>query len=399
MKIAHLSDIHLTNSKDDSHETLGEQVERLMWIASDAHDNGAVLTVVAGDTFHAKSNAAERNAAIRVYRELARRAPVVVVRGNNSHDGHGEISFLNDIRSDYPITAVERPKVIEVDRLFVDRENGMALVLAMPFPEKAWLAAANNGEKTTTQMAHDALKALFLHWAVKAQESELPVVLVGHLELGSATLDSGQPAVGKCFVELSDADLLEIGADYYALGHIHKHQVIGDSICYAGSPRQTSFGEDEQKGYCLVEVQRGETPVIEHRRAHGPKLVTIEAAWDTETGRLTTEEDYDASTWWKPTEAGDIFRLVYSISEANRASAAEQADKLKSLWLDAGARSVKIDARTVAITRVRSENLRVARTNADRLEAYWSARSEKPERAETITAKLDELEEEVANAV
>ena len=44
---------------------------------------------------------------------------------------------------------------------------------------------------------------------------------------------------------------------YVALGHIHKHQVLGKNplIVYSGSPQRIDFGEEkEEKGICLVEI-------------------------------------------------------------------------------------------------------------------------------------------------
>lgn len=404
MRLAHLADLHLTNSKDDSQETIDEQVNRLCWIAKDAKENEVDLIAVAGDTFHSRSNAEERNAAIHVYRRLAEAAPVVVVKGNNSHDGPGEIAFLDMLRTKHRIEVAERPWAIHFEKCFV---------LAMPFPEKQWLAAASaangNAPGSMTQRASEALRALFLHWAVKAQESKVPVIFIGHLELGGATLDSGQPAVGKCFVEMNEADLLEIGADYYALGHIHKHQTLaGCQICYAGSPRQTTFGEDFMKGYCLVDIPGrhcvdgnfGSGITLTHRKTPGPELITLNGQWiatdlTSDGAGIVTVNQFD---WGKEEDpSGQIMRLVYEVDSSEREQAATAAAVKRDDLLANGARSVKIDARVVATTRVRSEALRDARTNADRLNAWWSSREETPIRAASITSKLNELEDAVAN--
>ena len=376
MRIAALADLHLTSSKDDTNETLDEQVERLRWIANDAEAHEIELIVVAGDTFHARSNADERNAAIHVYQGFAKIAPVVVVRGN--HDQSGDLEFLGQLRSDNTIEIAERPRVIDI--------GGKGLVLAMPYPAKNFLAAdaAREGvdPRSMTERATQALRALFLHWAAtNVVDSFVPVALVGHLELGSAELDSGQPATGRCFIETSLADLAELGADVNILGHIHKRQQLDDRTFYVGSPRQTTFGEDSTKGYCLVDVNKGELPCIEHRKAPGPQLVTVHA------------EMVDGVLVIPPTTGADIMRLVYDVPDSQRQDAARQAAEWSATMRKTGARSVKLDARTITTTRARSHDLHEAKTNTDRLRAYWAARDMTPDRACNIAAKLAEIEE------
>jgi exonuclease SbcD len=57
--------------------------------------------------------------------------------------------------------------------------------------------------------------------------------------------------------------LTEGAWDYVALGHIHKHQNLGDgypAIVYPGSLERIDFGEEkEAKGFCWVELEKGNT--------------------------------------------------------------------------------------------------------------------------------------------
>jgi exonuclease SbcD len=59
-----------------------------------------------------------------------------------------------------------------------------------------------------------------------------------------------------------DRDELHAPAfDYIALGHIHKHQVMGTKppAVYAGSPERVDFGEErEAKGYVVVTIEQRE---------------------------------------------------------------------------------------------------------------------------------------------
>ena len=395
MKCAHVADIHLDERRGDHGEGLDESVERLLWIGEDAHKAGAEIMFVAGDTFqNSKSSAAERNAAIKVYQSWAELFPVVVVKGNNSHDGPGEITLLGALKTKYTIHVFERPGSITT--------GDDSVIACLPFPEKNWLAAKLEPGQDVGQVAAEALRAILLGWKVQFDECLGPRILLGHVELGSAVSDSGQPMVGKCVVEMSEGDLLDAEADYYALGHIHAHQIHGKGrICYAGSVRQCTFGEDNKKGYVLVDVERGKPPVIEHRRAPGRELITVTAEWMGLELNNCGDELYEVNKLY--TEAGEldnmmavpegsIVRLKYQVPESDREQAAEQAENAKKRWLAAGAHSVKLDVREIPTYRVRSEAIREAKTNTDKLEAWWDSRGDHPERAEKIKSKLNELE-------
>lgn len=396
MKIAHISDIHLDERRGDSGEGLSESVERLIWIGNDAKEAGAEIMLVAGDTFHnAKTSAAERNAAIKVYQSWAEHCCVVVVKGNSSHDGPGEIAFLSALKTKHEIAVFERPGE------YVTTAGDV--IACLPFPEKQWLAARVEAGQDVSQVAAQALRSILLGWRAKFEDCPGARILLGHVELGAAIADSGQPMVGRCFIEMSEGDLLDAGADYGALGHIHVHQILGDGrLCYSGSVRQVTFGESPPRGYCLVDVERGEKPVIEHRQAPGRELITVEAQWvGTELGPFgeSIEEINELWTEGGPLDklesvpSGAIVRLKYHVSDSDRKQAAKQAERAMQRWLDAGVHSVKLDPQVKVTYRVRSEAIQKARTNEERLEAWWGDTSNRPKREKQIKDKLRELEQ------
>jgi DNA repair exonuclease SbcCD nuclease subunit len=367
MIVAHVADLHIDERKGDSGESLDEQVERLLWIGDDAYKEGAGLVLVAGDVFDHLSSPAERNAAIDVFTSWASRMPVICVYGN--HDRPGDLDFLPWLRSKYPIRVFSRP----------DIAVGPVVVACLPWPRKSWLAAA--GVEDVNAAAVAGMRSILTGFAAQFRDLEAPRVLLAHAELGCALTDSGQPLVGRADLELSEADLLWSGADVVCLGHIHKHQVLaGGRIVYAGSPRQTTFGEDAQKGYCLIDLSDS-PPAIEHRRAPGRELVTVEARWDGEAMDFVVEAET------LPRDA--IVRVLAEFPEDARAKAAAQIESYVG-WLDG--RTVKRDLRVLPTSRVRSEGIRLARTNADRVKAWWAASGETPDRAEAILEKLGEIE-------
>jgi len=90
----------------------------------------------------------------------------------------------------------------------------------------------------------DMLKGYVAEYKAKGK----PVIFMSHLEITGAQMDSGRPQCGGMF-EFSPSALSGIGADVYALGHIHKRQKIiglpGDNDGYLGAICQSKFGEED----------------------------------------------------------------------------------------------------------------------------------------------------------
>jgi exonuclease SbcD len=93
---------------------------------------------------------------------------------------------------------------------------------------------------------------------------DIPAVLTAHLSVSGATYGSERSVMlGRDAVVLKSA-LADPAWDYVALGHVHKHQSLNDGghppVVYSGSLERIDFGEEGQpKGFCWVEVARGET--------------------------------------------------------------------------------------------------------------------------------------------
>lgn len=374
MIIGHCADLHITESRTEA-ARLEEQVEWLLWLGKDAEEQGAVAMLCAGDVFERKSEPLERVAAADVFTAWAARMPVLVVYGN--HDVGKDLDFLGRLRTKHQIRVFEGPSVF--------RGFG-ASVACLPWPKRANLAARLGAGDNIGQALADALKMILNGFRLELAESKSPTILLSHVELGGAALDQGQPVAGKCEVAIHDHDLLDVGADYVALGHIHKRQTLHDRIHYAGSYRPTTFGQDESKGYSIVTVEKGEPPKVEHRRAPYRPMITHTIKWLGDS----LEIPMAASS------VGSAVRLVWEVDESNRAKARADAEEIKAGMLRDGIHSVKLDQKISTVHRVRSEEISKARTNTDRIEAWWAARGDRPERAAQMLDKLGELESEAS---
>lgn len=377
MIVAHTGDLHITEKPGPGAATLDEQTGILDWIGNDAHKAGAEAMLVAGDIFDKASTPAERNAAIDVFARWAELFPVVVAYGN--HDRPGDLNFLRFAERDFPVKVADIPQTVTPQGLRVE---------CLPWPRKANIVALMEAATGCDyeNIAQSAMAAILASMRVKCDATSNPSVLLAHAELGAALMDSGQPLAGRCDIELSEGDLLDTGADYIALGHIHKAQTLGDGkIRYCGSPRPTAFGQEDPKGYSLVEVIPGQAPIIEHRESPAHRMISAVAAYDGDRDELIPSEDRPGLV------QGAAYRLSYVATSSERGAARKEAERIRDSMIYQGARSVMLDPRITQTHRVRSEGIRRAIRTDEKLSAYWDNVG-RPKREQQLVAKLAELE-------
>ncbi|KPV48174.1 nuclease SbcCD subunit D, partial [Kouleothrix aurantiaca] len=118
----------------------------------------------------------------------------------------------------------------------------------------------------------------FLRTTAEQLDPAIPAVLTAHGTIDGATLGAErQIMLGKDLI-LPRSFVALPGIDYVALGHIHKHQTLGEHppIVYAGSIERIDFGEErEDKGCVIVKLERGNTSWQFHKLAARP-FVTVD---------------------------------------------------------------------------------------------------------------------------
>jgi DNA repair exonuclease SbcCD nuclease subunit len=96
---------------------------------------------------------------------------------------------------------------------------------------------------------------------------------------GAAEHDNYAP----CTVE----ELADLPFDYWALGHVHSHQVLrkhGPTIVYPGSPQGLSPRETGTHGCCLVTVQDDRSVDVERIATHSLRWEQLEVSIDDLAG-------------------------------------------------------------------------------------------------------------------
>jgi len=386
IKICHASDLHCSerNRLDDwikLHATLAEQVR----------ERAVDLVLLAGDLFHAKSTPAERNAMAGFLLHLAEHCPVVIVKGN--HDAAGDLDIFATLACRNSITVMDRPgtEVIEVH----SADSGQIAVYAIPWFDRAHLVAelpSTTDAETTRNLTIEAARQLLVVARAHVQQARdtgyLPI-LAGHLMVAGSETSTGQTLIGTT-VELAPGDLADVGAEYVALGHIHKPQSWADDrIAYAGSTWAQNFGEDHPHGWRLVSFEDGRFVGAEFVELPARRIVLFEGEFDA-NGKLISENI-------APTLPGDLVRFRYRIP----AEALHLVDETRMLQMFEGASEVKLEAVIVQEQRIRSEAIITARSSWEKVEAYLAAKGIEAD-ADTrarIRAKLEAIEVRTREAV
>jgi exonuclease SbcD len=149
----------------------------------------------------------------------------------------------------------------------IETRHGPVQVVTVPYPVRQRLLAHEEYGSLSIGQLDGALRDIVASnvQALAAQlDPDLPAVLTAHLSVSGATFGSERSVmIGRDAVVLKSA-LADPAWDYVALGHIHLHQSLNAGayppVVYSGSLERIDFGEEGQtKGFCWVELARGET--------------------------------------------------------------------------------------------------------------------------------------------
>ena len=275
IKILHLSDIHMgssfshgrLNPETGLNTRLEDFVKTLSRCIDRALEEPVDLVLFGGDAFPDATPPPyiQEKFASQFRRLVDARVPTVLLVGNHDQHSQGQGGASLCI---YRTLGV--PGFMVGDRLMthhIQTNNGAVQVITLPWltrstlltrPETEGLALAD-----VNQLLIDRLRAA-LEGEIRRLDPEIPTVLLGHLMIDNASYGAERfLAVGKGFT-IPLSLLARPNFDYVALGHVHRHQNLNPSneppIIYPGSIERVDFSEEkEDKGYVMVELQRGST--------------------------------------------------------------------------------------------------------------------------------------------
>ena len=225
------------------------------------------LVIFAGDAFKTRnpSPTYQRAFARRVKKLADLGVPVVLLVGNHDLPAMARRASSVDI-----FHTLEVPNVIVggMEQIHtIPTRRGLVQVAAAPFPVRQRLLSQEEYRGLSIEQLDEELQHIVsanIEAMAAKLDPSIPAVLTSHQSVSGATFGSERSVmIGRDAVILKSIVANPVW-DYVALGHIHKHQSInGDNyppVVYSGSLERIDFGEEgETKGFCWVDLIRGET--------------------------------------------------------------------------------------------------------------------------------------------
>ena len=325
MRILHTADWHLGKMLE-GRDRQEEQEQFVDEICEIAQAEKIDIVLIAGDVFQSPNPSAAAEDlfydAIDRLSDHGRRS-VVVIAGN--HDNPERLTAPSPLAERLGITLVGLPAEeikpstrIRLDRVFrkdsgaswlevsVPGQDHTAMILALPYPSEGRLKkllASTMEDEAIRKGYNECLTDLFGQLKVHFRSDTVNIAMshlfvTGGIESGPESENPIQMG-GAYSVEPS---VFDIGAQYLALGHLHRPQKVpgcGDFARYAGSPLAYSFSEaGHAKSVVVADIVPNRTAVIRevHLSASRP-LVRWKAPGGLDEVHRWIADDKDLNAW------------------------------------------------------------------------------------------------------
>lgn len=253
IRILHTSDWHL-GLELGGHDRLEEQRLFLDWLRAECANRKVDALLVCGDVYDVvnPSIAAQSLFAefLVEFRLALPDATVVVVAGNHDSGARLELPspFAKALGGIHLVGGVGSGEAgLERHLVALAGKDGAdaAWCLAVPFVRPGDIECKVGPQETVDQAFSRSLGEFYrsLKELARRRNPSIPLVATGHLTLaGSDKAGSERILIGG--VESVAVSSLADGADYVALGHIHRCQTVGSPrVRYSGSPLAMDFDE------------------------------------------------------------------------------------------------------------------------------------------------------------
>lgn len=272
IRMLHLADLHIgvenygqIDPGSGLHTRLLDYLARLDEALDLAMAAQVDLVLIAGDVYKNRSPnpTHQREFARRLYRLRSAGIEVFILTGN--HDISPSLGRAHSVEI-FEALGVEGVTIADRPHIHTLRtRSGPLQIVALPWVTRHSLLTKDELRQASFGQIEAELRSRldrFVYTALEKLDPTIPAVLTFHGTVDGATLGSERSITLGQDLALARTTLAQPAFDYVALGHIHKHQVLGEQppLVYPGSIERIDFGEEgEEKGCVLVELERGKT--------------------------------------------------------------------------------------------------------------------------------------------
>jgi exonuclease SbcD len=261
MRILHTADWHLGRALE-GRSRMEEQTAFMDELTQIAEDEQIDLVLIAGDVYDSVNPPA---AAEQLFYEAVSRLcaggrrRVIAIAGNHDHPERLSASGPLAEQQGIALIGLPTPGVLTA---YAAATGEQAVIFALPYPSESRLREllADFPDEQLLRNAYSERVARIAAEQARHFSAKTVNLLMSHIYvLGGTESDSERPIqVGGAYTV--DASALSVGAQYVALGHLHRPQTIRAEmpIRYCGSPLAYSFSEAGQaKSVTVIEASPG----------------------------------------------------------------------------------------------------------------------------------------------
>lgn len=207
--------------------------------------------------------------------------PFIAIAGN--HDQPDRLAASFPLSKELGITLVGLPS-LELCKVPIERTGEILEIAALPYPSESRLKMllSESAEELDVRNKYDLwVDSYFKEMTKKFQPGNVHIAMSHLYVAGSKESDSERPVhIGGAYTVAAES--LPAAAQYVALGHLHRPQVVKRAKTdarYSGSPLSYSFSESGQtKSVFIIDVEPNcQAQLEEIHLKSGKPLVTWEA--------------------------------------------------------------------------------------------------------------------------
>jgi len=250
MRFFHIADLHLGFPLRED-ENKFDHFKSFSFIAEKAVEYKIDVVLIAGDVFHYRDPEASMQSIFsRFLRDLvSNNIRVIIITGNHEGPAFRERSIHLDVYDNLKVPLIYVSKKPEIIKM----KDSNFLTLPYPFKSNFLTKEENrnrNEEEVLSLMNRRLLEAL--DEKLSEVEDGSINVLIGHIPLVEGDVGFEKYINISKELPLSVEEIDRSNISYFALGHLHKRQVItsrkyAHPFVYAGSLDRLDFGEEHDE--------------------------------------------------------------------------------------------------------------------------------------------------------